>query len=160
MKLLRLLDRLEDSLLVVFLTAMIGLAAGQIVLRNLLGEGAVWIDPLLRVLVLWVAMTGAVVAARHDNHIRIDLFTRYLPAAWVMPAQRLVYAITAAVSLLIAWHAGRFVISEYTYASIAFGDVPVWLTAGILPVGFVLIALRYCILAWRPVRPEHPVLHS
>ena len=47
------LHRAEDALLVLLLSVMIGLASTQILLRNLLDSGFVWIDPLLRVLVLW-----------------------------------------------------------------------------------------------------------
>ena len=60
--------------------------------RNIFGAGIVWIDPLLRVLVLWVAIAGAVVATRNDNHIRIDYFTRYFSKKSGRYIQRAAYA--------------------------------------------------------------------
>ena len=50
------LHRVEDILLALLLTAMIGLAALQILLRNLFNLGLAWADPTLRLLVLWVAL--------------------------------------------------------------------------------------------------------
>ena len=141
-----LINKIEDSFLVVILSSMIGLAVFQIISRNLFSDGVVWIDPLLRTLVLWIGLAGAIVATRQDNHIRIDVFTKYFPRSWLKNIHRLVYLFTFSICLLIAWHAARFVLSEYEYGAIAFAAVPVWLSASIIPVSFFLIALRYALL--------------
>ena len=145
-KFISLINRLEDSLLVLILTSMIFLAVFQIISRNLFSEGMVWIDPLLRVLVLWVGLAGAVVATRTNNHIRIDVFSKYLPKKIQPYVERSVYLFTILICLLVAWHAGRFVYSEYEYGTIAFASIPSWLTASIIPLSFLLIAIRYALL--------------
>lgn len=145
-KLLKLINGFEDSLLVVILSSMIVFAVYQIIARNLFGVGVVWIDPLLRTLVLWVGLSGAVVATRTDNHIRIDVLVKYFPKHILKVIERIVYLFTLSICLLVAWHAARFVISEYEYGTIAFSGVPAWLTASIIPVSFLLIAVRYALL--------------
>jgi TRAP-type C4-dicarboxylate transport system permease small subunit len=145
---------IEDGLLVVILSSMIVLATYQIFSRNLFGIGVVWIDPLLRMLVLWVGLSGAVVATRTDNHIRIDVFTKYLPKKYLSVVQRAVYLFTLSVCLTIAWHAARFVYSEYEYGTIAFASIPAWSTALIIPVSFTLIAVRYALLLVTPYNRE------
>jgi TRAP-type C4-dicarboxylate transport system permease small subunit len=149
-KLINLINRLEDGLLVLMLTTMILLAVFQVVSRNLFAEGAVWIDPLLRILVLWVGLSGAVVATRSNRHIRIDIFTRYLSPAIRPYVNRMVYLFTICLCLLISWHAARFVYSEYEYGTVAFAGVPAWVTALIIPVSFALIAIRYSVLFISP----------
>lgn len=149
-KFIKVINTVEDSLLVAILSSMIVFAVYQIIARNLFGEGVVWIDPLLRTLVLWVGLSGAVVATRTDNHIRIDIFAKYFPQYLLKIVQRIVYLFTMSICLLIAWHAARFVISEYEYATIAFSDVPSWLTGLIIPVSFTLIAIRYALLFITP----------
>lgn len=151
---IRVVNVVEDSLLVAILSAMIIFAVYQIIARNLFGEGVVWIDPLLRTLVLWVGLAGAVVATRTDNHIRIDVFTKYLPKQIQPYIQRTVYLFTLLVCLLIAWHAARFVYSEYEYGTMAFSDVPSWVTALIIPLSFALIAIRYMLLFISPYERE------
>lgn len=143
-------ERFEDLLLVTILSSMIVLAAYQIISRNILDQGVVWIDPLLRILVLWVGLAGAVVATRNNHHIRIDVFTKYFPAKLLPYIDRLVYLFTFSICLLITWHAMRFVISEYEYSTIAFASVPAWAAASIIPVSFLLIAIRYGIFLFRP----------
>jgi len=153
-KVIILINKFEDGLLVFILSSMILLAIFQIVSRNLFAEGIVWIDPLLRMLVLWVGLSGAVVATRTDNHIRIDVFAKYLPKNILPYVQRTVYLFTLSICLLIGWHAARFVYSEYEYGTIAFAGMPAWLTALIIPVSFLLIAIRYSLLLFSPyVRP-------
>jgi len=110
----------------------------------------VWIDPLLRTLVLWIGLAGAVVATRTDKHIKIDVLVKYLPVKLLPLIQRSVYFFTLLVCVLISWHATRFVMSEYEYGTIAFSGIPAWLTAIIIPVSFCLIAVRYGILILTP----------
>lgn len=149
-KIISLINRIEDGLLVLILTSMICLAVYQIISRNLFSEGLVWIDPVLRTLVLWVGLSGAVVATRSDKHIRIDVFTKYLPSKILPYVQRTVYLFALLICLLIGWHAARFVYSEYEYATVAFAGVPAWVTALIIPVSFTLIAFRYALLLISP----------
>jgi TRAP-type C4-dicarboxylate transport system permease small subunit len=153
-KIIVLINKFEDALLVFILTAMVSLAAFQIISRNLFSEGIVWIDPLLRMLVLWIGLAGAVVATRTDNHIRIDVFTKYLPQKYLPFVQRAVYLFTLSVCLLIGWHSARFVYSEYEYGTMAFASVPAWLTATIIPVSFTLMAVRYALLFVTPYSRE------
>ena len=149
-KFIKAINAIEDGLLVVILSSMIILAVSQIVSRNLFGEGVVWIDPLLRTLVLWIGLMGAVVATRFDHHIRIDVFIKYFPGYTVKTIQRIVYLFTLSVCLLIAWHAARFVYSEYEYGTVAFSGIPAWVTALIIPLSFTLIAIRYALLFISP----------
>jgi len=149
-KFIKFINVVEDSLLVVILSSMIVLAVFQIISRNVFSEGVVWIDPLLRTLVLWVGLAGAVVATRTDHHIRIDIFAKYLPKKILPYVQRSVYLFTLLICLLVSWHAARFVLSEYEYGTTAFAAVPAWLTAIIVPVSFFLIAIRYALLIITP----------
>jgi len=161
-RLVKVINRFEDALLVIILAAMILLSLFQILSRNILSEGVVWIDPLLRTLVLWVGLTGAVVATRYDNHIRIDIFTRYFPKNWQSVSLRIVYLVTMLICLVIAWHAARFILSEYEYQTIAFSDVPAWLAGLIIPLSFALMGIRYAamLLGTPPERAPLPADHG
>lgn len=149
-KILSSVEKLEDWLLILMLSVMVLLAVAQIFYRNILGDGLLWADPMLRTLVLWVALSGAVIATRTDNHIRIDFFTRYISKRFCSCLHRIVYAFSIAVCSLIAWHALRFVLDEYEYGGIAFLNVPTWFTASIIPIGFSLMAFRYLLLFISP----------
>ena len=55
----RTLHRAEDAVLALLLGATIVLASLQILLRGIFGTGIGWVDPLVRVLVLWLGLLGA-----------------------------------------------------------------------------------------------------
>ena len=149
-RIIRLIDKLEDGLLILILSIMIILAVYQIISRNLFSEGLVWIDPLLRMSVLWIGLAGAIVATRSDKHIRIDVFVKYLPRKIHPYVKRIVYLFAVFICVLIGWHAARFVYSEYEYSTMAFGNIPAWVTAIIIPISFFLIAFRYTLLFISP----------
>jgi len=128
---------------VLILTAMIGLATTQIVLRNLFDVGFIWGDEMLRMLVLWLAVGGAVAASRSDKHIRIDLLNRYLPERAVRGVKVVLHLFTAAVSGVMAWYSLAFVRMSWEFGDVLLGSVPAWIPQAVLPVGFALIAWRY-----------------
>jgi TRAP-type C4-dicarboxylate transport system permease small subunit len=133
----------EDALLVALLSSLIGLGAYQIAMRNFGGGSPAWIEELVRIIVLWVAMTGAMAASRSANHITIDLVSRM-----VSPRARHFIAIlaalfTVAVSSAIAYYCYDFVMIEYEFGSKVLKGVEAWTVQLIMPVGFAVIAVRY-----------------
>jgi len=149
---IRALQQAEDALLALTLGVMILLAAGQILLRNAFDTGIAWSAPLLRVLVLWVGLLGALAAARSDEHIAIDALSRLLTLRGRCLAHALTRSFAAGVSLLIAYHATRFVVQEQAAGALAFGAVPVWVCESILPLAFGLIGVRYLLIAAQSLR--------
>ena len=141
------LHRAEDALLVLLLSAMIILASTQILLRNLLDSGFVWIDPLLRVLVLWLGLIGATVATRNDRHICIDLLTKYFRRNTHRLIQSVIAQISAWTCLVIAWHGFKWIQMDYIDGVTSFVGVPAWILEVIIPATFALIGLRYLILS-------------
>ena len=135
--------RLEDALLTLLLTGMILLASAQIISRNLFSFGFVWGEPLLRVLVLWLALLGAMAATRDGNHIRIDVLSRFLPPGANLLVRRITDLFSALVCALVAWHASRFVHAEWQDGLELFSGVSSWAVELIIPVGFGVMALRF-----------------
>jgi TRAP-type C4-dicarboxylate transport system permease small subunit len=135
--------RCEDALLCLLLALMLGLGTLQIVQRNLSGGSFVWTDEFLRILVLWLAMIGAVAASRDDRHIVINLLERFLPQRTAQMLRLVLDLFTIGVCLLLAWHCGRFVWMEHEYGSQLLGGLPAWPFQAVMPVAFAIIAYRY-----------------
>lgn len=139
----RVVGALEDNLLVLLVAATVALAAVQIAGRNFFDTGFPWIDPLLRILVLWVGLVGAMVASRNRAHISIDIVSRYLPRRGRAAAQSATAVFTAAVCGALSYYSYRFVVLDYEFGTRAFAAVPAWTVELILPLGFAVIGLRY-----------------
>jgi len=139
--------RVEDSILVGLLLLMITLAVLQIFLRNLFDSGIVWSDVLVRILVLWVGLVGAMVASRQGNHINIDIMERFLPERAKIVVNFIVELFTAFICAIVAYYSLQFVQMEFADGGMAFAKVPVWLCEAIIPFAFVVIAIRYILLS-------------
>lgn len=142
------LRRVEDTILVGLLLLMIVLTVTQIFLRNLFGAGIVWSDVMVRILVLWVGLIGAMVASRQDNHITIDILDRYMPERAKVYANFVIKLFTALICTIVAYYSLLFVQMEFVDGGMAFARVPTWLCEAIIPFSFTVIALRYFLLSF------------
>lgn len=140
---LQIITWVENTLLILLLALMVGLAGTQILFRNLLDLSFVGVDQLLRTLVLWVALLGAVAASRSDKHINVDMLSRFLPPRLRAGTHVLTDLFTIGICAVLAWQAARFVADERAANLTAFGNLPMWIAELILPAAFALIALRY-----------------
>jgi len=141
------LYRVENGILVVLLLSMLAMAISQILMRNLFEAGIIWGDILVRILVLWVGLAGAMVASRCGNHINIDILSRYLPERAGNTVKSAVEFFTAAVCSVAAVYTLRFVKMEFDDGGMAFAQVPTWICEAIIPIAFIVIALRYFLLS-------------
>lgn len=151
----RLLHGLEDGILAALVLTLVAVAGGQILLRLFWQTGLDWADGLLRALILWTALIGAMVAAREDKHLKLDALARWLhgPALWF--SRFLAQGFAAAISALLAWYSISLVQLERESQTVAFGLVPTWITQLIMPVSFAIISLRFGLRALGLARETH-----
>ncbi len=138
-----LLHRFEDGLLVLLLGSMIALASTQIALRNLFDYGLVWVDPLLRVMVLWLGLIGASVATRENRHIQIDLLTRFLTEKSLLLSNIIINQFSAWVCLIIAWYGAAWIQFDFVDQIPSFIGIPAWMLEIVIPIAFTIIGIRY-----------------
>lgn len=134
---------LEQWVLTLLLLSMLGFAVLQIVLRNFFETGLVWIDPLLRHLMMWIGFAGAVVAAGKLRHIQMDVVGRLVPMGprlWIVRFTTLVAAVICAVLSRATW---VFLGQEQEFGMTGFLEIPTWILLAALWIGFALIAVRF-----------------
>ena len=142
-RLVKIITWTENALLIAMLALMVGLAAAQIIFRNFFDMSIASADQILRLLVLWVAFLGAVAASREGKHIHVDAIARWLPIRVKSGVVAITDIFTFVVCLILSWQAIRFMQGARTSGEMAFGALPVWIAASIIPLAFILIALRY-----------------
>jgi C4-dicarboxylate transporter DctQ subunit len=146
-KLHRALLRLEDVFLLALVAAIILLPVLQIVSRLFGWQGFLWADQAVRLGVLWLALTGAMIASRNQQHIRIDLLQHFEDTQWYGWIQRFTHLCTAIICAVIAWYCAGLVRADYGYGDIAFVGLPLWICEAIIPLAFAVIALRFALAA-------------
>lgn len=141
----RLFARLEGFLLSVTLIVMLSFASLQVILRNFFDTGIEWGDVFARHLVLWVGFFGATLSTKEDRHIRIDAFTKIIPARWKPLVDFLVCCFCIVVGLFLYDAAAKFVLSEKMAGTTLFKGIPTWYFIVIMPAGFLVISFRYLV---------------
>ena len=154
------LGKIEDWLLAILVLILVVLAGAQIILRNLFDTGLSWADPLLRALVLWTGMLGALAAVRDDKHIALDVLQRFLTPGMQRMSRVFTLGFAAVMCAAMAWFSVDLVKIDLASGSNAFAGVPSWLIESILPVGFGLMALRFALRAFAPPAHVPLLLHE
>ncbi len=148
LNILAFLQKVEDGILVGLLLLMIFIAVLQIFLRNLFDTGILWGDPLVRILVLWIGLIGAMVASRDNHHISIDVISRYLPDKIKKLSNLIISIFTSLVCAVMAYYSFIFVMMEKNDGLLAFATIPAWVCESIIPVSFAIISLRYLLFSF------------
>ena len=137
------LHRLETGFLVLLVVCLLVLTCGQILMRNLFSITFLGTESLVRHLVLWIGLAGALVATRLNKHIRIDAALRLLPARVRVLVLGCADFFSAALCSYLAYIASRFVLDEHAFGTTAFFAVPAWIAQLCFPIVFGLMALRF-----------------
>ena len=141
--LLRGLERVEQLLVSLILTAIIILAAYQIGLRWFTSGGLPWIDPLLRYLVLWGGLFGAALATARSQHISLDVTEYLLPQGFKPLLKLLAMSFSTLVSLFLFRASLMFLKSELEYGGGSLLTIPYWIWYLIFPISFGLVTLHF-----------------
>ena len=148
----RIVELVETCILATLLTAMLGVAVLQIVLRNAFGTGIVWGEDLVQVAVLWLTLVGGTVAAGADSHIRIDIVSRFAGPAFQAVAARATALFTAILCIGLGWYSIEFIKWDFLDGTPGVGVVPAWICELVIPAAAAVMALRYLRHAVWPVR--------
>lgn len=152
----RKLDALLGVLLAVELLAMVFLSSLQILLRNVFDSGLLWIDPVLRHLVLLLAFTGAIAATGVKRHVQINALGRLLRGKAQRVGGTIVAASAGAICLGLAHAALLLLRDEVEFSEILFLGVPSWVVVAVFPVSFVILAFRFDWLVFAEITGEAP----
>lgn len=141
----RFLHRLEDSVSIVLLGAMVLLPLAEIVVRQL-GTGIPGALPFEQHLTLWIAFLGAGLAAREGRLLALATGNFLPEGRFRAVAAVFTGGVSAMVATLLGTASLDLVQIEREGGIEMAAGVPVWAGQAIMPVGFAILALR---LAWK-----------
>jgi TRAP-type C4-dicarboxylate transport system permease small subunit len=142
--------RIEQAVFTAFIAVMLLLSGLQVILRNFFHGGVLWIDPLVRTLILWVAFLGALAATSQVRHLHVDVMTRLLPERLERPIARVLSVVAAVCCALLANAAFTYLRDEYQFGVSPFLGVPSWAAQSVLLWGFMLLTYRFFVQALWP----------
>jgi len=131
----------EDALAVTLLTAMSLLPVLELIARQFRLPSIPGSAVFVQHLTLWVAFVGSTVAARSDRLLALSANT-LLPPRWLPRVHVFTATVAAAVALALAWASLQFVLAEREGGTILALGIGKWVAESIMPVGFLVLALR------------------
>ncbi len=136
---------------------LLGLLALAVGLAQVLGRyvfpsaGSGWGDEIMVYLIIWAIMITSSELVRTDGHVRPDLVLRLMGPR----TQRLCEMLNCSVAIVFAgglvWYGWDIVdtamlLDERSFSGL---DFPMWIYDACLPVGGLLLLMRYMIRLWR-----------
>jgi tripartite ATP-independent transporter DctM subunit len=118
--------------------AEIAILFGGVISRYVFDRPLVWSDELASTLFLWLAMLGAVVAFRRDEHMRMTACVGMLGAPWRAMLDSFATSASLAFLVLIAWPAYQFAYDELPITTPALQITDAWRAAA-LPAGIAFM---------------------
>lgn len=153
------INRLEEALVAFLLAAMTIVTFIQVVLRYVFNAGFVWALELTIFLFAWLVLIGMSYGVRVGSHIGVDLLVKNLP-----PIQA---KIVGLISILLCMFSGVMAVGGYQdidlllLIGIEAEDLPIplWIPKLILPIGFLLLFVRFAQAGWNLLTGKGTGLH-
>ncbi len=138
----RLLDRVENAVSVFLLVGMALLPLLEIVGRRLWRTGIPGSNALVQHATLWIGFLGGAIAARDGRLMSLGRLPDRFREPYRGVLSVFAAAVSAAVSLLLAWAGVQLVRAEWATPQYVVSFLPVWVAEAVIPGGFALVAWR------------------
>ena len=143
---IRRLAIVEDLTGSLALLVMALLPIAEIVSRRLLGRGIPASGPVVQHLTLWVGFLGAAIAAREGKLLALATGTFIPQGPWRRAAEILAAAFGACSAIVLAWGGWQMTAIEREAGTNIGAGIPTWIAQIVLPISFVIIAVR---MVWK-----------
>lgn len=124
----------------------------EIISRYVFDSPTLWAQDVSVYLMIWCAFLGLLPTDRADQHIRIDVWYKRLPARSRLTLERVTYLLIAAFAAIATWKGAEIAEQSWRLGrrSLSLFSVPMWIPQAALVVGMGLFAIG-CL--WRASKP-------
>jgi tripartite ATP-independent transporter DctM subunit len=142
------LGTLVEWAVAALVAAEIFILFGGVVSRYGFDRPLVWSDELASTLFLWLAMLGAVIAFRRDEHMRMTACVGMLPRPWRAALDTFATGAALAFLVLIAWPTYQYAVNQLPITTSALEITDTWRAAA-MPSGIILMIAFAVLRLWR-----------
>ena len=101
-----------EAISAALLSVIVVLLLTSVVARYVFSLPVVWVDEIVSLSFLWLAMLGSVIAMHRNEHLRLTLVVEKVPPAWRGYVQG--FALAAVAATLMASFVGRWRYVQHT----------------------------------------------
>jgi len=146
----RLWLRLEEGVAMLGVAVATVLAFVAVVLRYGFGYSHAGMEEIMRYSVVWSIFVGGAVALRHGRHIQVDILISHLPPRGRAICQGVAFSCGGALCLLLTYEGGLLVLHSWSIQQVSQSalQIPMAIPQSAVPVGALLMAIRFLQQAW------------
>jgi len=140
----RFIDKIEKIALLSLLALMLIFILTQFFLRNVFQTGLMGGDTFIRHLFIWVIFMAAGLTSQEDSHLKVDLIIKLVSDRWKIIFKIITDFFSFFICLFLFGVSLNFIYTEYLIQeTISFYNIPLWIMVIIIPLGYLVIALRF-----------------
>ncbi|MEJ2601717.1 MAG: TRAP transporter small permease [Gammaproteobacteria bacterium] len=157
-RVLAVLSRFERAIVLVAFVGMVGVVFADVAARELTGVGLPWARQAGVYFNIFVVLFGIGLASASGSHLRPRFADHWLPARWERQLAFLQHALFALFCIGFAVVAADMVVTTYRLDERSeILRLPVWPIQSVIPLVFLIAAVRHGVYALRPsLRPLPP----
>lgn len=143
-KVMQVFYKIENTLTILTLTAIISLTFYNVILRFVFRRGALWIDELISFLLVLMAMLGMAIGVKERSHTALENFV----CKFSRRVQKVIYifdSIIVAIFLFVASYGGFRFLGVVEGQSMVILGWPVSIMYGFVVIGCVLALIEHII---------------
>jgi C4-dicarboxylate transporter, DctQ subunit len=151
---------IEDWLAGAALAICFGTVSLELFSRVVIGYSFRWSEELSRYLLIWLTYLGAAGAARDGLHIRITFVLDRLKQRSRRTIELITLALCTSFCVGMTWFGFHLVMDSYNLGLMSADStlaVPIWVFQTIVPIGFIVMAVRLMTRAWFLLRGGKPL---
>ena len=152
----RLFDRALEAVACALLIVLLGTVLAGVVSRAA-GAPLIWTDEGARLVMVWLACFGWMIAGRRRAHVRIRYFQDLLPAALHRAAEQVIQLAMAVLGVALAWWGWTLVGRNWDLDATSLPISIAWLYVPMIPAGLMMAVQAVVQVVERRVAAFSPV---
>lgn len=133
----------ESAVMIVAMATIVTLICVQVVLRYVFNESLIWVEELVRYLVVWMSLLGAGLGLKEKTHIAISILQKVLSPAQGRVVQALADVLILALGALLLVYGLRLALHTWSFGQLSSAlRVPMGAVYLCLPLGGLLLIYR------------------
>ena len=141
---MRLLNRFEEFFCgMALLTTTIVLFL-NVVLRYVFKSSTSWAEELIKYLMIWIAFIGGSICVRQGKHVSIDFFYEFLSIKSKKVLAIIIHLIAIMFCSVMVYYGFKIILFIMKTGQVSPAlQIPMWIPYLAIPLGFVLMLLRF-----------------
>jgi TRAP-type C4-dicarboxylate transport system permease small subunit len=144
-KIEKILSLIEETIILVCIISSLVFVFANIVLRYGFAGGFVAAEEYARYTMVLLVYIGLSQVVKKRGMIKVDIITAFIKKS-ALPLDLLSNILSLVVAVFLIWFGYKFTVWQYSTGQTSIGmELPLWIAYAVVPVGGVLIFIRYIV---------------